>query len=78
VEHPYRPTDGGPTSHARVLAGANRLRTLWHLTLLLGLLAVGAWALGVTFGHPMAWLVGVLAVCMTADFARTLHEARAA
>lgn len=35
MEHPYRPNQAAATPHARVLAGPNRLRTLWHLALLL-------------------------------------------
>jgi hypothetical protein len=74
VEHPYRPTDGGPSSQARVLAGPNRARTGFHLGLILALLIAGGWALSVTLGTWIAWVVAVITMAVAADFVRTLHE----
>jgi hypothetical protein len=75
MEDPYRPTQLALTPPARVLAGPNRLRTLWHLTLLLGLLGVATWAMTTPFGHRMPWLVGLLIVPVTFDLVRTVQEA---
>ena len=74
MEHPYRPTDGGPISQARVLGGPNRARVLFHLALLVALLVAGGWALSVTFGKWIAWVVAVGTMAVAADFVRTLHE----
>ena len=75
MEHPYRSTNDGGAAVPRVLAGSNRLRTLWHLALLFGLLAVAAWVWTQPFGRRMPWISLSLVAVAAFDLVRTVHEA---
>jgi hypothetical protein len=75
MEHPYRLLHGAAPDGARALAGPNRLRTLWHFVLLLGLLGLGAWATTTGLASGVVWLVGLVTVAVVFDVARTVHEA---
>jgi hypothetical protein len=58
-----------------MLAGPNRVRTAWHLSLTTGLLVAAAIAFAL-FDIPALRLgVGVLGVFVARDLARTIHEA---
>lgn len=72
---PYRLTEADAPSPARVLARRNRWRTIWHLGIIVALLCVAGWVTTTDLGRRVPWLWGAIAVFVSFDVVRTVHEA---